>query len=208
MLSRQSHLDFFASYDSPIVNITADCRCHDFVASAKTQRVPPFAVLLHALATTSMLVEPFRRRLMGGRLTRVEHLNVSYTVIGADNNVNFSTFQFHEPFAQFLACYLADREEARQATYLRRASMENRDYLFVTCLPWLAFTAIQHPIARFGDCSIPNIAVGRFKREGEDVSFPIAIQAHHGLVDGLHISEFITTLAGVLNVAAAEICDA
>lgn len=207
MFSRQSHLEFFAAYESPVVNITADCRCRDFVASAKMRGVPPFAVLLHALAATSLLVDSFRYRLLDGRLTRVEHLRVSYPVVGVDGNLNFSTFQFHEAFAPFLARYLADREDARQATRLRRAPMEDRDYLFVTCLPWLAFTAIQHPIARFADCSIPNVAVGRFKQDGDGVSFPLAIQAHHGLVDGLHIAEFVATLSSILDGIPERMCN-
>lgn len=202
MLDRQDHLDFFGSYDLPIVNVTAECRCTDFVALAKTRGLPPFAVLLHCIARTSLAVEPFRHRLLDGRVRPVERLRVSYPVDGANGNLNFSTFSFDTEFAKFLPRYLADRQEARQAQQLRLAPMEDRDYLFVTCLPWLNFTSIQHPIARFADCSIPNIAIGRFRKAEDRISFPMAVQAHHGLVDGWHIHQFITTLADLLNDAA------
>jgi chloramphenicol O-acetyltransferase type A len=68
---------------------------------------------------------------------------------------------------------------------------EDRDHLYVTCTPWLFFTAFEHPIARYGNASIPNIAVGQFKFEDGGVRFPLAVQAHHGLVDGLHIHQLI-----------------
>lgn len=202
MLNRQAHLDFFGSYDLPVVNITAECACRDFVAPSKAHGLPPFAVLLHCIGRTSLALEPFRHRLLDGRQQRVERLRMSYPVNGADGNLNFSTFPFDGDFTTFLSRYLADRQKARQARQLRLPSMEDRDYLFVTCLPWLNFTSIQHPIARFSDCSIPNIAVGRFRKIEDGISFPVAVQAHHGLVDGWHIHQFITALAGLLNDAA------
>lgn len=202
MFNRQAHLDFFAAYDLPVVNITAECRCREFAATAKAKRVPPFAVMLHSIARTSLALEPFRYRILNGRLRHVERLRVSYPVDGVNGNLNYSTFLFDDDFSEFLKRYLADRVEARQAQHLRVSPTEDRDYLFVTCLPWLHFTSIQHPIARFADCSIPNIAVGRFQKAGDALVFPLAVQAHHGLVDGLHINQFASRLAETLNEAA------
>lgn len=199
MFNRQNHLNFFASYDLPVVNITMQCQCRDFAAVAKAKKVPTFAVMLHAIARTSLALEPFRHRILNGRLRHVERLRVSYPVEGVNGNLNYSTFEFDDDFSQFLKLYLSDREEARQAQHLRLSPMEDRDYLFVTCLPWLRFTSIQHPISRFADCSIPNIAVGRFEKAGDTLTFPLAVQAHHGLVDGLHIQKFVLKLEEKLN---------
>ena len=205
MLSRQAHLDLFTSYELPVVNVTAECDCQDFVTPAKACGLPPFALLLHGIAKASMEVENFRHRLFEGQVQRVERLTVSYAVVGAGANLNFSTLPFDEDWPTFLSHYLSDRPKARIATSLRLAPMDHRDYLFVTCLPWLRFTSIQHPIARFADASIPNIAVGRFSTAGGRVTFPISVQAHHGLVDGLHIHQFISSMEAMMARAAQEI---
>jgi len=205
VFSRQAHLDLFSGYDSPTVNITAACECRDFVGPAKARRIPPFALLLHGIAQASLHVEAFRYRLLDGKPRTVERLTVSYTVVGADGNLNFSTFPFDPDRGEFVLRYLADRAEARTAGHLRLTPMDHRDYLFVTCLPWLRFTSIQHPVARFADCSIPNIAVGRFDHRRDRVAFPIAVQAHHGLVDGLHVHQFIQALEGIMDAAVEEI---
>ena len=172
MLSRQAHLNLFTAYELPVANVTAECDCRDFVTPAKACGLPPFASLLHGIAKASMEVENFRHRLFGGQVQRVERLAVSYTVVGAAENLNFSTFPFDEDWPTFLSHYLADREEARTATPLRLAPMDHRDYLFVTCLPWLRFPSIQHPVACFADASIPNIALGRFSIAGSRFPFP------------------------------------
>ena len=205
MFNRQAQLDLFSGYDSPTVNITAACECRDFVGPAKANGIPPFALLLHGIARASLLVEAFRYRLLDGKPRTVDRLTVSYTVVGADGNLNFSTFPFDPDRDEFVRRYLIDRDEARTAGHLRLAPLEDRNYLFVTCLPWMRFTSIQHPVARFADCSIPNIAVGRFDHRADRVAFPIAVQAHHGLVDGLHVHQLIQALEGIMDAAAEDL---
>ena len=205
MPSCQAHLDLFTSYELPVVNVTAECDCRDFVAPARACGLPPFALLPHGIAKASMEVENFRDRLFEGRVQRVEQLTVSCTVVGADDNLNFSTFPFSADWPTFPSHYLADRKEARTAASLRLAPMSHRDYLFVTCLPWLRFTSIQHPVARFADASIPNIAVGRFNAAEGRVAFPLSVQAHHGLVDGLHIHQLIRKIEATMAEVAREV---
>lgn len=204
MIDRRRQIALFDKYDLPVVNIAATADCADFVAPAKEMGIPPFARVLHAIGRASLEVPHLRLRLLDGQVSEVAALKQSYTVIGQDGNLNFSTVAYNPDFRAFLADYLADRELARRDTALRLAVMADRDYVFSTCLPWLRFTAIQHPIARFGDCSIPNIAVGKFRQQGGRVDFPVAVQAHHGLVDGLHIAQFIARLEQLLGDAAND----
>jgi len=199
MFDRQAQLALFAPYDLPLVTITAVAETADFVTPAKEQGLPPFAVLLQALARASLDVEQFRWRLgPDGAVTAVDALHVSYTVTGGDGNLNFSSFPFTPDRAAFLDRYLADREEARGATALRLKPLAHRDWLFVTCLPWLRFTQIQHPVRDRADCSIPSVAVGRFDQRDGRVSFPLSVQAHHGLVDGIHIARYMARVEEIL----------
>lgn len=207
MFTRQSLVDLFSGYDLPVVNITAVAECRDFVTPAKALGLPPFALLLHGIARASLTVPAFRWRLLDGKPVEVRGLTVSYTVVGADGNLNFSTFRHDDDRAVFLERYLADREVARAATAekLRLDPLEGRDYVFVTCMPWLRFTQIQHPLARRGDCSIPNVAVGRFGHEGGRVSFPFSVQAHHGLVDGFHVHQLIQAVEAGMDALVEEL---
>lgn len=208
MRQREAQIALFGGYDLPVVNITAEAACADFAGPAKRAGLPPFALLLQGIGRASLEVENFRWRLLEGRPVPVERLRLSYTVLGAEEQLNFSTLDYRADREAFLADYLSDRDQARTATALRLAPMTDRDYVFVTCLPWLRFTAIQHPIARLGDCSIPSIAVGRFEQVEGRLRFPIAVQAHHGLVDGLHIHRFIARLEQIMDDVAASLAPA
>jgi chloramphenicol O-acetyltransferase type A len=41
-----------------------------------------------------------------------------------------------------------------------------------------------------GEDSIPRFAWGKFSEEGESLKMPLDVQAHHGLMDGLHMGRF------------------
>ena len=129
----------------------------------------------------------------------VEALQVSYTVLNPHGDMNFSTFDHTPDRKLFLERYLADRALAQSSETLRLIPMTTLDYLFVTCLPWMRFTSIDHPIARNGPISIPNIAVGQFAFDAQGVRFPLAVQAHHGLVDGMHIAQLISAIQSNLS---------
>ena len=64
---------------------------------------------------------------------------------------------------------------------------EAKDQVFVTCMPWLDFTSIQHPMASLATPDIPSLAWGRFSDGPEGLQLPFSVQAHHGFVDGYHI---------------------
>lgn len=202
LIDRSRQIALFDRYDQPAVNITADAVCADYTVAAKQAGIPPFALMLHAIGRASLEIENFRLRLLDGVVSRVEVLTLGYTVLGPGDNLNFSSVTYQADRDGFVRDYLADRALARAATELRLLPMTHRHYLFTTCMPWLRFTAIQHPMARLGDCSIPNIAVGRFEREGGRLRFPLAVQAHHGLVDGIHIHRFITRVQDILGEIA------
>lgn len=204
MIDRSRQISLFDRYDQPAVNIAAEAQCADYTVAAKAAGIPPFALMLWAIGRASMEIENFRLRLLDGKVSRVEKLTLSYTILGPDDDLNFSHVTFGEDLARFIADYLHDRTQARMARDLRLLPMTGRDFVFATCMPWLRFTSIQHPMARFGDCSIPNIAVGKFTREGGEMRFPLAVQAHHGLVDGIHIHRFIARVEAILDEVATN----
>jgi chloramphenicol O-acetyltransferase type A len=195
MFDRQSQLDHFAGYRLPVVSLTAECRCPDFLTPAKARGWPPFALVLHGLARASLDQENFRYRLEAGRVRVVERLTVGHAVLGAGERLNFSHVAYTPDLATFLDRYRADRDQARRAPELRAAPAAGLDFIYVTCLPWLRFTSLQNPCSGRDDDSVPRFAVGAFAREGDEVSFPLSVQAHHGLVDGIHISRLFEGMA-------------
>jgi chloramphenicol O-acetyltransferase len=112
-----------------------------------------------------------------------------------DQVLNFTRFENSDDLNTFIERSIAAREEsANSKALLHEASTfserEIRDYVFITSIPWLDFTSIQHPVAKFKSADIPSLAWGKFKNSGEGkLTMAFSVQAHHGFVDGYHFHQ-------------------
>jgi chloramphenicol O-acetyltransferase type A len=56
-------------------------------------------------------------------------------------------------------------------------------------------TSIEHPVLKYKSVDIPSVAWGKFTLDFQDqLIVPMAVQAHHGFVDGFHITQFANEL--------------
>lgn len=63
------------------------------------------------------------------------------------------------------------------------------DLLYMTAIPWVSFTSFQHTIQLQPADSIPRFVWGKFFEEGELLKMPLSVQAHHALMDGVHVGK-------------------
>ena len=68
------------------------------------------------------------------------------------------------------------------------------DCLYLSAIPWLCFTGLTHAENLDRDDAIPRISWGRWFWLGDRLLLPFSVQAHHALVDGVHLGQFIDAL--------------
>jgi chloramphenicol O-acetyltransferase len=202
---RRDRFKLFDRMDSPAVNITFPLELPDLRPWCKAHGLPPFHVLLCAVLRSVMKVENFRYRLVEGEVIRIDRLTPSYTVTNQHHDLNFAQFDWSDDLREFVARSLAARDEASSMTalnekYRAMSPREAREQVFVTCIPWLAFTSIQHPTTSLAAPDIPSLAWGKFSdAAGGRVQLPFSVQAHHGFVDGYHIHLLAQQIAAELS---------
>lgn len=192
---RRDRFDLFHGMDSPLVNICFTLDLPDFRPWCKDQGLAPFHVLLCAVLRSTLKVENFRYRIADGEVFRIERLTPSFCVINQHQDLNFAQFEWSEDLREFVARGVAAREEASSMAQLNQkyqsmTPRQAKEQVFITCMPWLDFTSIQHPVAKLAEPDIPSLAWGRFRDAANGrVQLPFAVQAHHGFVDGFHIHQ-------------------
>jgi chloramphenicol O-acetyltransferase len=189
---RRDRFDLFERMESPAVNLCFTLDVPDFRPWCKAQELAPFHVMLCAVLRAVLKVENFRYRVVDGEVVRIDRLAPSFTVMNQHGDLNFATFDWSDDVREFVARGLAARDAASNMTELnmRYRSLSSRaakEQVFVTCMPWLAFTSIQHPMASLATPDIPSLAWGRFRDGPDGLQLPFSVQAHHGFVDGWHI---------------------
>lgn len=200
--NRRDRFELFNSFEGPLLNITFNLEVPDFRPFCKKQGLPPFHFFLFSIFQSLMKVENFCYRIYQGEVIKIDRLIPSYTVMNEDNVLNFTRFEHSNDLRTFIERSLVAREESTKAKKLLHSATEFsereiKDYVFVTSIPWLDFTSIQHPIAKMKSVDIPSIAWGKFRDAGEGkMSMSFSVQAHHGFVDGYHIHLLAQEIAG------------
>jgi chloramphenicol O-acetyltransferase len=201
---RRDRFDFFDRMQSPAVNLCFRMDLPDFRPWCKAQGLAPFHVLLCAVLRAVLQVENFRYRVLDGEVITIDRLHPSFTVVNQHFDLNLAYFDWSDDVREFVARGQAAREEASgmlemDMQYGDLSPRAAKERVFVTCMPWLDFTAIQHPMASLATPDIPSLAWGKFLDGPDGLQLPFSVQAHHGFVDGYHIHQFAQQVARELD---------
>jgi len=201
---RRDRFDLFGRMDSPAVNLCFTMDLPDFRPWCKAQGLPPFHVLLCAVLRSVLAIPNFRYRVFEGEVIETDRLMPSFTVTNQHHDLNFALFDWSDDLREFVRRGVAARDQAGAMLELNNAyaglsPRQVKDQVFITCIPWLDFTSIQHPAASLGAPDIPSLAWGKFK-DGPNgrLALPFSVQAHHGFVDGYHIHQLAQHIAAEL----------
>jgi chloramphenicol O-acetyltransferase len=173
-------------------------------AARKKPNRTPFSLFLYGLMTAANQVPQLRQRIRveDGRDVVVEHpvISPAFVVQAREELFNFATVPFPQSLDAFGSAIRVQAEALAHSEGLAAFDGLRDDILYCTCLPWIDFTHISHPVdVKIAD-SVPRVAWGRF---GADQTVAVNVQAHHALVDGRHMARFFEALADALSDLSA-----
>ena len=197
--AREAHARFFSGFADPHFNVVAEVELGPMVAAAAAAGRSPFLAMLWATSAAANRLHGLRLRLRGDEAVLHPVVHPSFTLRVEGERFRYCTAPFSPDFATF-----CDRAEAAMAATRAAPALEveaggRDDLLFVSSLPWLRFTSVQHAAMDPRRDSFPRITWGRFCPEGGGVRAPLSLQGHHALLDGIHIGMYF---AGVERLAA------
>lgn len=158
-----------------------------------------FLGMSHAVSCAVNAVPQFRHRVIDGVLHEYERTDPGFTVAREGDLFSFCDGVHDEDFARYCA-----EASARMAAVKAQPDLsvhEKHHMFFISCLPWLFFTGFTHPFDPIY-AYIPIITLGKFVQRGDAVVMPVAVQVHHGVVDGVHVARFYQALQSRADDAA------
>ncbi|MFZ4877551.1 CatA-like O-acetyltransferase [Janthinobacterium sp. Mn2066] len=199
---RRDRYELFRTFDNPLVNIVFQLDVPDFRPYCKARQIPVFHFFLFCVLNTVKQSDNFMYRIYRDDVIRIDDFPASYTVINCDGNLNFTRFPMTDQLDVFIARSLEAKRIAEASSDMINNGddmdeRERRNSVFITSLPWLDMTAIDHPVYCHRDADIPTFTWGKFGPAQEDgrMKIPFSVQAHHGFVDGYHIQKLAQDLA-------------
>lgn len=206
---RRDRFDFFESFENPLLNLTFKLTTVDFLAYCKKHNHPPFHFFLYHLMKSLHESENFHYRIFQNEVIKIDKIIASYTAMGPENLFNYTRFEYSSEMREFIERSLTAKKEIENSTKLMNTGVELgereiKNYVFITSIPWLDFTSIQHPVFKFKSADIPSIAWGKFSQTNNKVEMPFSVQAHHGFVDAFHIHELSERIKSNLEKTCQE----
>lgn len=186
---RRKHFELFNALDYPHFSLCGEVDVSRLYPWTKARDVSFFQAAIYMLTRAANEIEEFRTRIRPDGVVLHPTVHPSVTVPTAGNLFGFCTFDYTPDFARFLE--IATRAIAAAQAHPSLEDEPGRDdLLYMTSIPWVSFTAMQHPIHLHSVDSIPRIAWGKVAQQGERFTLPLCVQVHHALVDGFHVGRY------------------
>jgi chloramphenicol O-acetyltransferase type A len=198
--SRKSQYDFFRQLPAPHFSITSNVDVTFLVNKKNSGGITLFNAILFAIMTAANAVPELRMRFRGDTVIEHEVVHASATVAIEDDRFAFCSIEYVPDWIRFNKGCAEAMEDAKQQDELREHIDDTDEWIFLSCLPWVNFTALSNPNSGPDDC-IPRISWGKVDDKGLNCSIPVSIQVHHALVDGIHVGKFYEALNDCLSTA-------
>lgn len=187
---RKDHFAFFRKFEEPFFGFTVQIDCTEAYAFSKQHNYSFFLYYLHQSLIAVNQFEEFRTRIIDGEIWQYDQVNASPTIQRPDNTFGYAYFDFEENFEVFAAKAKIEIEEVQQSKGLKTA-LTGENIIHYSSIPWIDFTGLSHARSFSHEDSIPKICFGKMTESNGRRQMPMSVHAHHGLMDGYQISQYI-----------------
>jgi chloramphenicol O-acetyltransferase type A len=188
--NRKDQFRFFSQFEEPFFGITVQVDCTEAYAHAKVNNYSFFLYYLYQSLKAANQIEPFRYRIVDGKVYRYDTVNASPTINRPDGTFGFSYMDYHPDFASFAASAQITMEEVRNSTGLIPA-VSGENVIHYSSIPWINFTGLSHARSFSFQDSCPKISFGKMMEVNGRRMMPLSIHVHHALMDGFHVGQYI-----------------
>ena len=197
---RKEHFEFFSKMASPTFGIVTEVDCGECFKNSKENGKSFFASYLHKSMIAVNAVDELRYRIIDNEIIEFEKIHAGITIGREDETFGFGFVNFSSDFETFNAELENEIIAVRNCSGLRLNNDDiKKDLIRHSTIPWNSFSGLLHPTNFDQKESVPKITFGKFIiREGKKM-LPISIEAHHGLVDGVHIAKYLNEFQNQLN---------
>lgn len=187
---RGSAFRHFIGYSNPYFSIGCNVDCTKAYRLAKANGISFFLYYFYQSLAAANALPAFRIRLEGKKAYIYDSVHGSPTVLRNDGGLGFALLRWNENFAAFIRD--AEREIADVKSQKNLdASKDRPDTVYYSILPWIQFTSVTHPSDLPNTEGVPILTFGKMFEENGKFLMPLAIHAHHALMDGYDMYRFL-----------------
>lgn len=187
---RKNIYNWFSSFSNPCYGIDSKIDVSQIYAYSKETNTSFFVNFLFIISKTLNGIDALKLRIVNGEVRLYDVIHPSFSVMTDLGVFENCGIKMTDNYNEFYKAAKTEIDNAKHEQRPREGYNTNNDYddIYLTCLPWLDYTSMTHPIPQ-GDIqslSVPRICFGKFN-ENKVLNFNITVS--HALVDGKDVSD-------------------
>ena len=187
---RASAFRHFLGYSNPYFGVCSTVDCTRAYAKAKELGISFFLYYFYLSLQTANGIPEFRMRIDEGKPVICDKVNGSPTIQRNDGEMGYAMLEYKETFEEFLPFAQKEIDRVKNTPFLD-TSKDCPETIYYSIMPWIKFTSVDHPLDLPTSEGIPILTFGKMTDEKGKKIMPIAVHAHHALMDGYHIHIFL-----------------
>jgi chloramphenicol O-acetyltransferase type A len=198
--NRKEHFLHFKQMQEPFFGITVEIDCTNAYQTSKSLSVPFYMYYLNKTLVAVNAIECFRYRINEDQIYIYDRIDASTTVSRDDKTFGFSLMEFNTDLNIFAKNASEEIARIQTTTGLFTRSFDTDNLIHFSALPWVNFTSLSHARSYTFPDSCPKISFGKMMvSESGKRTMAMSIHVHHGLMDGLHVGQFIDYFQEIMN---------
>ena len=198
--NRKEHFEHFSKMEEPFFGVTVEIDCTKAYQTAKNLKTSFFIFYLHKTLVAVNSIENFKYRISEGKIYINDCIDVSATIGREDGTFGFSFIEYNADFKIFESNALTEIERIQKTSGLFTRSFDYDNLIHFSAIPWLNFTSLSHARSYSYPDSCPKISFGKMmtSKTGKK-TMAMSVHVHHGLMDGLHVGQFVDLFQELMN---------
>ena len=193
--NRREHFAFFRKVDLPFYNVNTQVDITGLPELAKSKSISINSLLIFLTIQSMNQIDNFRYRIRDDSVYLHDAVHPSFTHLKKGEELfRIITMDFDNDLKRFDDKLKQAVEESTSYFDLSKAAGRD-DLVFMSSLPWISFTGLDHTLSLDKDDAIPRVSWGRYVTTGEQTLLPFNIRVNHVVVDGLHVGLFFEEFA-------------
>lgn len=208
--NRKKQFEWFNKFDNPCYGLNVKMDVTKVVKASKETNTSFFINFLFLLMKGLNEIEEMRMRIIDDKVVIYDVIDPSYTVMTKLNIYENCESKMDNSYKVFYENAKKVIEEAKNLETVRdNFNSDNYNYYYITCLPWISFESMNHPIPTFDKTSqsVPRIAWDKYELVNDKYLMTLNITVTHSLVDGYTLSKAFKNVQRYLDLAEEIIKD-
>lgn len=196
--NRKEHFYFFSKFTEPFFGVTVNIDCTIAYSKSKQKKVSFFLYYLHRALKAANAIDNFKYRIIDNQVYEYDVINASPTINRPNGTFGFAYINYYDNEEAFFQNAIKEIENVQNSNSLLPA-VSGENVIHFSAIPWIDFTSISHARNFAYPDSCPKISFGKMTDIDGKKIMPISIHAHHALMDGIHVGEFISQFQNIMN---------